>query len=194
MQILRRLNAPSGAQCFPTRTRRSCHFCGLPLSQCTFWCSVLSDPKKSPWNSVLGWSQCTFWCSVLSDTATENTPSSTTCRSQCTFWCSVLSDWNGPYVWLKINLASQCTFWCSVLSDQEHRRVFEFFQRVSMHLLVLSAFRQNLASPCGRRATSSSQCTFWCSVLSDRQMCGARSASTVSMHLLVLSAFRRSKE
>ena len=36
------LNAPFGAQCFPTRdraTRRP----RKRLSQCTFWCSVLSD-------------------------------------------------------------------------------------------------------------------------------------------------------
>ena len=41
-----RLNAPFGAQCFPTR------YCGshwtLPsVSQCTFWCSVLSDRLDS---------------------------------------------------------------------------------------------------------------------------------------------------
>ena len=155
--------------------------------------SAFQQVKMTSNDSSFTLSQCTFWCSVLSDTATENTPSSTTCRSQCTFWCSVLSDWNGPYVWLKINLASQCTFWCSVLSDQEHRRVFEFFQRVSMHLLVLSAFRQNLASPCGRRATSSSQCTFWCSVLSDGVKSNRNPKRFVSMHLLVLSAFRREK-
>ena len=62
------LNAPSGAQCFPTR-------CCLtmsgprPSSQCTFWCSVLSDKiKATPWIAQ-GMSQCTFWCSVLSDSA-----------------------------------------------------------------------------------------------------------------------------
>ena len=36
-------------------------------SQCTFWCSVLSD--RCPITSASCWSssQCTFWCSVLSD-------------------------------------------------------------------------------------------------------------------------------
>ena len=84
---------------------------------------------------------------------------------------------------------------------------------VSMHLLVLSAFRPELFPYV--RAGSQSQCTFWCSVLSDRlsrrstirlkrslnapfgAQCfptgmkpGTRSGLWVSMHLLVLSAFR----
>ena len=62
---------------------------------------------------------------------------------------------------------------------------------VSMHLLVLSAFRHDS----GRAALDyegMSQCTFWCSVLSDRNI-GFEDAPfwAVSMHLLVLSAFRR---
>ena len=36
-------------------------------SQCTFWCSVLSDLKTPSSKSRLTPSQCTFWCSVLSD-------------------------------------------------------------------------------------------------------------------------------
>ena len=62
------LNAPFGAQCFPTGIRRSVSWRGLP-SQCTFWCSVLSDDMAKDIESVCGWpeSQCTFWCSVLSD-------------------------------------------------------------------------------------------------------------------------------
>ena len=38
-----------------------------------------------------GMSQCTFWCSVLSD-LDEALPLLDVLRSQCTFWCSVLSD------------------------------------------------------------------------------------------------------
>ena len=52
-QLRTSLNAPSGAQCFPT-------VCSLEqcaprfLSQCTFWCSVLSDsaPRKPRHNAV----------------------------------------------------------------------------------------------------------------------------------------------
>ena len=39
-----RLNAPFGAQCFPTRVAVMVkRVVGLIVSQCTFWCSVLSD-------------------------------------------------------------------------------------------------------------------------------------------------------
>ena len=37
--------------------------------------------------------------------------------------------------------ASQCTFWCSVLSDSESTDIGTSDVGVSMHLLVLSAFR-----------------------------------------------------
>ena len=38
-------------------------------------------------------------------------------------------------------LVSQCTFWCSVLSDYSFGNGYRFRLPVSMHLLVLSAFR-----------------------------------------------------
>ena len=61
------LNAPSGAQCFPTE-RQASLIDEARRSQCTFWCSVLSDrPTGSFHANRRAWSQCTFWCSVLSD-------------------------------------------------------------------------------------------------------------------------------
>ena len=86
-------------------------------------------------------------------------------RSQCTFWCSVLSDWkrNVPCTFLLM-----VSMHLLVLSAFRHRPVPKHLhsKRVSMHLLVLSAFRRDgrLLKPSGR---------------------------PVSMHLLVLSAFRR---
>ena len=61
------LNAPSGAQCFPTGFVVGGSVFDARRSQCTFWCSVLSDTEStlSPLPGRL--SQCTFWCSVLSD-------------------------------------------------------------------------------------------------------------------------------
>ena len=62
---------------------------------------------------------------------------------------------------------SQCTFWCSVLSDLNDGPVLnELLSAVSMHLLVLSAFRLTGGN---KEQTDAllSQCTFWCSVLSD---------------------------
>ena len=156
------LNAPFGAQCFPTDR-------GVPenrfdhLSQCTFWCSVLSDTRHSSTSSgraglnapfgaqcfptpdsragtlEVSGSQCTFWCSVLSDSDGEpdGTPIG---RSQCTFWCSVLSD-SPAYAKSPKPSRSQCTFWCSVLSYKSRIPPRRRPSRVSMHLLVLSAFR-----------------------------------------------------
>ena len=110
------LNAPFGAQCFPTERRGlgarsrtvSMHLLVLSafrhttgaattptfqLSQCTFWCSVLSDCEAGANADVCPVrSQCTFWCSVLSDTSFADGLKSSVAQSQCTFWCSVLSD------------------------------------------------------------------------------------------------------
>ena len=89
--------------------------------------------------------------------------------SQCTFWCSVLSDCMPCWSRISSSFTSQCTFWCSVLSDgniivyDDGTILF-----VSMHLLVLSAFRRG-----GPQTTPSH-------------------TAGVSMHLLVLSAFRHS--
>ena len=158
------LNAPFGAQCFPTGSVDSIG--GGPWSQCTFWCSVLSDAPVLVALAFRHKSQCTFWCSVLSDgdgyvfiafkdevsmhllvlsafrLRNDWWPAIKDIASQCTFWCSVLSDISIitsklTYDW------SQCTFWCSVLSD-----------------LILSQRPM--------RSHPGSQCTFWCSVLSDR--------------------------
>ena len=87
-------------------------------------------------------------------------------ESQCTFWCSVLSDLKRKNCWC-FKCSSQCTFWCSVLSDPVRRRRHIPHPRVSMHLLVLSAFRLLLYDE------ATGQCM-----------------GHVSMHLLVLSAFR----
>ena len=136
------LNAPSGAQCFPTEHRHGLRGPLKQRSQCTFWCSVLSDVKPANEFGTAVAFQCTFWCSVLSDTAARR-PVPRRCPAfQCTFWCSVLSDREGavqcnpPKPWF------QCTFWCSVLSDFAVFAGLVAPVLVSMHLLVLSAFRR----------------------------------------------------
>ena len=87
-----------------------------------------------------GLSQCTFWCSVLSDAANYDLLMQVGV-SQCTFWCSVLSDFNPTDVQADVDFTSQCTFWCSVLSDWGVLASLRVRRQVSMHLLVLSAFR-----------------------------------------------------
>mgnify|MGYP000885250328 CR=1 FL=1 len=156
------------------------------LSQCTFWCSVLSDPSHKPRLGVCLPSQCTFWCSVLSDLKLGGRQQRDA-GSQCTFWCSVLSDTGDRgrptgvpvsmhllvlsafrrHGWLEERRqhVSQCTFWCSVLSDGEGT-ILVFDGAVSQCTFwcsVLSDENIFLLELC----MILSQCTFWCSVLSD---------------------------
>ena len=90
----------------------------------------------------LNMSQCTFWCSVLSDAAMPDSSSARTGQSQCTFWCSVLSDFMGSVSGtsrrgsVSMHLLVLSAFRLANVADA-HVPV----QRVSMHLLVLSAFR-----------------------------------------------------
>ena len=112
---LPRLNAPFGAQCFPTRDDRlrmgprevSMHLLvlsafrpekpidngGILMSQCTFWCSVLSDALGL--FLLVAASMVSMHLLVLSAFRLIQPHALTMYRpwSQCTFWCSVLSDW-----------------------------------------------------------------------------------------------------
>ena len=208
--------------------------------QCTFWCSVLSDLPRNRQHAsdrdrqvsmhllvlsafrldtphtidlLLSAYQCTFWCSVLSDVTQAG--SGDVVKYQCTFWCSVLSDRPRWRTRREPRVQYQCTFWCSVLSDPFSILGNCQGSLVSMHLLVLSAFRPHpphvgggknqsgINAPSGAQCfptprathplstTHWYQCTFWCSVLSDlRQTLADRHRRYASMHLLVLSAFR----
>ena len=134
------LNAPFGAQCFPT----------VPEIVPPAWADWVSMHllvlsafrQQSPKDVDCSiWSQCTFWCSVLSDWENQ-TYNAFVAQSQCTFWCSVLSDLISRTCRGRVGRPSQCTFWCSVLSDAPLRRTRAARSSVSMHLLVLSAFRR----------------------------------------------------
>ena len=90
--------------------------------------------------------------------------------SQCTFWCPVLSDpMDRDAGWEMAPVASQCTFWCSVLCDWTLTLTWTDHDWVSMHLLVLSAFRREGVAWNDLSKRVLSQCTFWCSVLSDNR-------------------------
>ena len=149
-------------------------------------------------------SQCTFWCSVLSDqvqTAASNAsalglnaPSGAQCFPTAT------ADWS-----LLIDYKSQCTFWCSVLSDMPTVALQgPQYYSVSMHLLVLSAFRhlkglaktidsESLNAPSGAQCfptekyvpyggAGESQCTFWCPVLSDGSLASIPKQAPASLN------------
>ena len=142
-RLAQNLNAPFGAQCFPTR--EEAQGAGLEnLSQCTFWCPALSDLSSVPdgWSKDRIVSQCTFWCSVLSDMEDRFAGYwKFLDGSQCTFWCSVLSDLDGlsegqrATIGLNAPSGAQCFPTEEVMSFEAQ----PFY--VSMHLLVLSAFR-----------------------------------------------------
>ena len=141
-------------------------------SQCTFWCSVLSDMLKENPTSMSGMSQCTFWCSVLSDVSYEQcfnllaNP-----KSQCTFWCSVLSDAGVTRQTIYRWIGSQCTFWCSVLSDPEDGDFLDdSYQTKSQCTFWCSVLSDGyLLGGCENFLfCHGSQCTFWCSVFSDK--------------------------
>ena len=81
-----------------------------------------------------------------------------------------------------------------MLSDQHDLDAPRPMLDVSMHLLVLSAFRPVKPLDLMRWLVRLSQCTFWCSVLSDMGAIAPERLARhgrVSMHLLVLSAFRQ---
>ena len=133
-------------------------------------------------------SQCTFWCSVLSDSLYVWACRGSVVWSQCTFWCSVLSDWtrglkrrsrlrslNAPF-------GAQC-----FPTDQRHCGGVEAdclnapfgaqcfpTGRPLRGLLEVPRLNAPFGAQCfptgrspRRGARRRSQCTFWCSVLSD---------------------------
>ena len=111
-------------------------------------------------------------------------------ESQCTFWCSVLSDL--PLAMrVREVIMSQCTFWCSVLSDVENGLSWAYELEVSMHLLVLSAFRLNYDCVYSRHPEVSMHLLVL-SAFRPNTIDGTVFTVRVSMHLLVLSAFRHS--
>ena len=136
------LNAPSGAQCFPT-DRRLCDEAYPDESQCTFWCSVLSDSETSP--------TCEAPCTVsmhllvlsafrlghlgISDTRPFrlNAPSGAQCfpTGRIGFASS-----QSPDDCLNAPSGAQC-----FPTDEDGNLTQNPFDQVSMHLLVLSAFR-----------------------------------------------------
>ena len=91
-------------------------------------------------------SQCTFWCSVLSDSMSGAWISPAVSVSMHLLVLSAFRLAGLSHLANTLAL-SQCTFWCSVLSDGARRGPTAHRNGVSMHLLVLSAFRQARQKP-----------------------------------------------
>ena len=115
-------------------------YVAIAESQCTFWCSVLSDRprrgrgiRRHGLNAPFG-AQCFPTADgepVDAGHLRLNAPFGAQCFP--THDVAAATPRNPP---------SQCTFWCSVLSDLECRFISGWTRTVSMHLLVLSAFRR----------------------------------------------------
>ena len=158
------LNAPSGAQCFPTRCRPQRRTRPLWVSMHLLVLSAFRPRRRTGRSSL---------------TTSLNAPSGAQCFPTCLRWrCK------GRNI-----TPSQCTFWCSVLSDTSRGLRKPSTPRVSMHLLVPSAFRPRSTcpteAPASLNAPSGAQC--FPTEVSHRSRSRRR---RVSMHLLVLSAFR----
>ncbi len=132
--------------------------------------------------------QCTFWCSVLSDCQTGATwrTSSTSFNAPFGAQCFPTNDEGAPKTWdecFNAPFGAQCFPTLSLAGERKGMRP------VSMHLLVLSAFRPGrMTRPgCGVRV---SMHLLVLSAFRRGRACASVWACRVSMHLLVLSAFR----
>ena len=189
-------------------------------SQCTFWCSVLSDLALVPQHSVgeavsmhllvlsafrlgkgrhrtqrVGLSQCTFWCSVLSDGPKMFIRD-----------CGVFPSLNAPFGAQCFPTRRRSCFSLGLFRVSMHLLVLSAFRHchdgrvaygllVSMHLLVLSAFRLDQEKIETIPQLESLNAPFGAQCFPTKSCMTALEATcAVSMHLLVLSAFRRNKK
>ena len=137
---------------------------------------------------VASQSQCTFWCSVLSDRRSQRLPAAASCLNapfgaQC--FPTLSPRWMSRGFVVSMHLL--------VLSAFRPVKYVAFGRRsarVSMHLLVLSAFRHTPEQGAGI-VQSSLNAPFGAQCFPTCHACGCSEPASVSMHLLVLSAFRR---
>ena len=136
------LNAPFGAQCFPTQLNQWLAGDRLSVSMHLL---VLSAFRLGPLPNSL-----VMLCSSL------NAPFGAQC-----FPTIASSDWKSAMdMGLNAPFGAQCFPTNGPVKSSAQ-------YSVSMHLLVLSAFRPDRLTAAS--VVVQSQCTFWCSVLSDRE-------------------------
>ena len=158
-------------------------------------------------------SQCTFWCRVLTDYL-DAWHVTTRRGSQCTFWCRVLTDWD-MLCFINDFFMSQFTVMCRVLTDRRHGRGALALRSClnapsgagclpTVHgVAMMRGWGHSLNAPSGAGCLPTrgsdvsagsflrSQCTFWCRVLTDaRDVLKSIATIPVSMHLLVPGAYR----
>ena len=72
LDTIQRLNAPFGAQCFPTASAETCCSVHLPGLNAPFGAQCFPTRSRYTTKRKGETSQCTFWCSVLSDKNNDN--------------------------------------------------------------------------------------------------------------------------
>ncbi len=159
------------------------------LSQCTFWCSVLSDATNKLREAISTKSQCTFWCSVLSDRgrlARQHVPYPVSMHLLVLSAFRLSARHSKTLLSSRLNAPSGAQCFPTLCL----RRCGSFSLPVSMHLLVLSAFRLLQRQDGSVAYIQVSMHLLVLSAFRRGEACYQRSADHVSMHLLVLSAFR----
>ena len=162
------LNAPSGAQCFPTWSATDHRILLAIVSMHLLALNAFRPDAES--DSTIGReSQCTFWRSVPSDRARDDR---TRRQRQVLMHLLVLSTFRqAEETFERLRYPSQCTSWCPLLSD----RKTSTSSVISWSLNAPSGaqcFPTRVSRPLAERFRS--QCTFWRSVLSDRKLAGRR--------------------
>ena len=113
------LNAPFGAQCFPTNKRPNQRTVSIRVSMHLLVLSAFRLCGECWSYPQFGVSMHLLVLSAFRHTTRKN-PGGGPQTSQCTFWCAVFADVDDNDI-DKPRLTSQCTFWCSVLSDSRWR-------------------------------------------------------------------------
>ena len=183
------LNTPFGARYFPTDKEYYSKLRVLSQSQCTFWCLVLSDRCCTRRQESASWSLNAPFGAWCFPTQGEATNINQIAQSQCTFWCLVLSDWRlslDYYTWRK-RLNALSGAWCFPTGN---RLTYMHQSVVSMHLLVLGAFRPQMRNPADVTTNHVSMHLLVLGAFRRGRAIYGTPVGMVSMHLLVLGAFR----
>ena len=189
------LNAPSGAQCFPTPSQMSSTLTRIAVSmhllvlsafrllsvtiKCQLSMTCLNAPfgaqcfptrRKDQSVCPTSFRSVSMHLLVLSAFRLNAGETSPTFRG-VSMHLLVLSAFR-----LRENgliesrlILSQCTFWCSVLSDEVNRRLASRIMQAGLNAPSGAQCFPTSSRALAQAFSSQSQCTFWCSVLSDRE-------------------------
>ena len=134
------LNAPFGAQCFPTLAVPDDVAQAFEVSMHLLVLSAFRQKGEVKWTSRKQCLNAPFGAQCFPTEFIRHPRSKPLLRLNAPFGAQCFPTVLGTSDVATV-FRSQCTFWCSVLSDTVRRSSETTKQSVSMHLLVLSAFR-----------------------------------------------------